>query len=135
MSTQLSLQNLDPMLLMVDMQRNIDTALMPRKEVLIHLHYPELVRARRDWWLVVDGGQVEIDREDPGVPPDLKVTAELKAMTEIWVGASTIEKAAADGRLRLEGDKRLAATMQSWLGLSPFAREPKRAVPERRRAA
>jgi hypothetical protein len=135
MSEQLSLQNLDPMLLMVDMRRNVDAALMPRNEVLIHIQYPEQVRTRRDWWLVVDGGIVEIEQDDPGVAPDLKVTAELKAMTEIWIGMSTVGDVVAEGRMRLEGDPRLASTMQNWLGLSPFARESERAGPDRRRAA
>jgi DNA-binding HxlR family transcriptional regulator len=135
MSEQLSLQNLDPMLLMVDMRRNVDAALMPRNEVLIHIQYPEQVRTRRDWWLVVDGGIVEIEQDDPGVAPDLKVTAELKAMTEIWIGMSTVGDVVAEGRMRLEGDPRLASTMQSWLALSPFARESERAGPDRRRAA
>ena len=136
MSKQIALKNLDPMLLMVDMRRNVDAALMPRNEVLIHIQYPEQVRARRDWWLVVDGGTVEIDQEDPGVASDLEVTAELKAMTEIWTGMSTVAEVLAAGRMRLEGDPRLASTMQSWLGLSPFAREPMRVErTDRRRAA
>jgi hypothetical protein len=120
---------------MVDMRRNVDAALMPRNEVLIHIQYPEQVRTRRDWWLVVDGGIVEIEQDDPGVAPDLKVTAELKAMTEIWVGMSTVGDVVAEGRMRLEGDPRLASTMQNWLGLSPFARESERPGPDRRRAA
>jgi DNA-binding HxlR family transcriptional regulator len=135
MSAQLSLQNLDPMLLMVDMRRNIDGALMPKREVLIHIQYPEQAKARRDWWLVVDGGLVEIDQDDPGVAPDLMVTAELKAMTEIWIGASSLADVLAEGRIRLEGDPRLASTMQDWLGLSPFARESQRIGTDRRRAA
>jgi hypothetical protein len=30
-----------------------------------------------------------------------------------------------DGRMQLVGNKKLAASMQTWLGLSPFAKEPK----------
>jgi DNA-binding HxlR family transcriptional regulator len=138
MSKQLALKNLDPMLLMVDMRRNIDAALMPRKEVLIHVSYPEQARARRDWWLVVDRGDVEIDQQDPGVEPDLTVTAELKAMTEIWIGASTIDAVVAEGRMTLTGDRALASSMEHWLGLSPFTRAEKTEVltgTSRRKAA
>lgn len=135
MSTQVSLQNLDPMLLMVDMRRNVDPALMPEHEVLIYIQYPEQVRSRRDWWLVVDGKSVEIDQVDPGVAPDLEVTAELKAMTEIWIGVSTVADVLAEGRMRLVGDPRLASTMQGWLGLSPFAHEPRRGEADTRQAA
>jgi DNA-binding HxlR family transcriptional regulator len=138
MSKQLALQNLDPMLLMVDMRRNVDASMMPRKEVLIHISYPEQPKAWRNWWLVVDRGGVEIDQQDPGVEPDLTVTAELKAMTEIWIGASTIEAVVAAGRMKISGDQALASSMEHWLGLSPFTRAEKAGiapVTPRRKAA
>ena len=46
-------------------------------------------------------------------------------MTAIWMGLDTVRKARADQRLLLTGDKLLATDMQTWLGLSPFARERK----------
>jgi hypothetical protein len=46
-------------------------------------------------------------------------------MTAIWMGLDTVRKALAEDRLTLNGDRRLAADMQTWLGLSPFAREMK----------
>jgi hypothetical protein len=46
-------------------------------------------------------------------------------MTAIWMGLDTVRKAQAERRMTLTGDRRLAADMQAWLGLSPFAREMK----------
>ncbi|MEJ0013716.1 MAG: helix-turn-helix domain-containing protein [Bauldia sp.] len=128
MSKHLSLQNLDPFLLMLDMKRNVDPGHMPKKQAVIHVRYPELTPARRRWWLIVERGDVEITQEDPGVDPDLTVEASLTAMTEIWMGLSTVRKEAAAGNLKWTGDRAVANSMQAWLGLSPFASEPKRAA-------
>ena len=44
-------------------------------------------------------------------------------MTAIWMGLDTVRKALAAKRLMLTGDRKLGASMQTWLGLSPFAKE------------
>src|SRR5205823_9703614 len=48
----LSLQNLDPSLLMWDMRRNLDPTPMPDRRCVIYLEYPELPAARRQWWIL-----------------------------------------------------------------------------------
>ena len=47
-------------------------------------------------------------------------------MTAIWMGLTTVRESAASGKLTLVGDRRLASHMQTWLGLSPFAKEKSR---------
>lgn len=42
-------------------------------------------------------------------------------MTAIWMGLSKVREALAAKKMVLTGDQRLAADMQTWLGLSPFA--------------
>ena len=46
-------------------------------------------------------------------------------MTAIWMGLDSVRKAQTDRRMMLTGDRQLAANMQAWLGLSPFAKERK----------
>jgi hypothetical protein len=46
-------------------------------------------------------------------------------MTAIWMGLDTVRKALGEGRMELVGDQLLAKNMQTWLGLSPFAKEQK----------
>jgi hypothetical protein len=43
-------------------------------------------------------------------------------MTSIWMGYSTVRQALAAKRLHLTGDRALAGSMQTWLGLSPLAK-------------
>jgi DNA-binding HxlR family transcriptional regulator len=123
-NSQLSLQNLDAQLLMWDMRRNLDTTPMPKRRSAIHFRFPDAPAARRAWWLIVTpNAEVDLCSVDPGYDVDLYVSSDLRTMTAIWMGLDTVRKAASDGRLELVGDERLAADMQTWLGLSPFAKE------------
>jgi DNA-binding HxlR family transcriptional regulator len=123
---QPSLKNLDPSLLMWDMRRNFDPTPMPDRRCVIHFMYPELPAARRHWWLVIEPEKdVDLCSVDPGFDVDLYVATDLRTMTAIWMGLTTVRASIADGKLTLTGDRRLASQMQVWLGLSPFATEKK----------
>jgi len=121
----LSLKNLDPSLLMWDMRRNLTPLPFPDRRCTINLNYPEL-RTQQSWWLVVDGKSVDLCGVDPGFDVDLYVRSDLRSMTAVWMGLSTLKAEIAAGRIELSGDKVLARSMQEWLGLSPFAKEKNR---------
>ena len=124
--SDVSLQHLDVTLLMWDMRRNLDPKPMPPSRAVIQFRYPELSAEQRRWWMIVDPGkQVDLCSVDPGVDVDLYVSADLRAMTAIWMGLDTVRAAKAREELILSGDPGLEANMQQWLGLSPFARERK----------
>ncbi|MBS0328091.1 MAG: helix-turn-helix transcriptional regulator [Proteobacteria bacterium] len=124
---QLSLENLDPSLLMWDMRRNLDTTPMPDRRCVIQFAYPELVAASRRWWLVIEpGADIDLCSVDPGFDVDLYVTTDLRTMTSIWMGLTRVLDAVSSRKLTLVGDRGLAGRMQAWLGLSPFAAEKKR---------
>jgi hypothetical protein len=94
---------------------------------VIQFRYPELADARRRWWLLIDPGrEVDLCSVDPGFDVDLYVSTDLHTMTAIWMGLLTVEKAGA--KVALTGDQAIGKKMQTWLGLSPFAVEPKRAA-------
>ena len=98
---QLSLQNLDPSLLMWDMRRNLDPTPLPDRRCVIHFVYPEQPTARRKWWLVVEPGKpVDLCSFDPGFDVDLYVTTDLRTMTAIWMGLTTVR--ASTGVLELD---------------------------------
>ena len=123
---ELSLQHLDVSLLMWDMRRNLNPTPMPRRRCVIQFQYPELPPAQRSWWLLI-APNVEVDlcSIDPGFDVDLYVSTDLRTMTAIWMGLDTVRNAQSTQRMMLTGDRRLAADMQAWLGLSPFARQLK----------
>lgn len=123
---RLSLKNLDPSLLMWDMRRNLNPAPLPDRRTVIQFLYQELPLSKRFWWLVVEpDGEVDLCWSDPGFDVDLYVSTDLRTMTAIWMGVTTVEKESA--KVALTGARNIASQMQTWLGLSPFAAEPKRA--------
>jgi DNA-binding HxlR family transcriptional regulator len=124
--SELSLQHLDAPLLMWDMRRSIDLNPMPKRRSIIHFQYPELPPGTRSWWLIVDpAAEVDLCSIDPGFDVDLYVSTDLRTMTAIWMGLDTVRAALGSERMLLTGDRQLAANMQIWLGLSPFAKERK----------
>jgi DNA-binding HxlR family transcriptional regulator len=124
---RLSLKNLDPSLLMWDMRRNLDPSPLPDRRVVIQFLYQELPLSKRHWWLVVEPScEVDLCWSDPGFDVDLYVSTDLRTMTAIWMGVTTVAKEGAN--VTLTGARDVASNMQTWLGLSPFAVEPKRAA-------
>lgn len=120
-----SLKNLDPSLLMWDMRRNLNPTPLPNRRTVIQFMYHDLPASKRSWWLVVEPhGEVDLCWSDPGFDVDLYVATDLRTMTAIWMGLTTVKKESE--KVALTGDKDIADKMQSWLGLSPFAVEPKR---------
>jgi DNA-binding HxlR family transcriptional regulator len=129
MRSEPSLRNLDPSLLMWDMRRNLNPTPMPDRRCVVQFLYPELPVAKRHWWLIVSPGEkVDLCSVDPGFDVDLYVVADLRAMTAIWMGLTSLSDEVRAGRLQVTGDSGLARSMTTWLGLSPFAAEKKRAV-------
>ena len=124
--SSLSLKNLDPSLLMWDMRRNLNADSLPDERCVIQFLYSDLPASKKNWWLVIEpDGEVDLCWADPGFDTDLYVTTDLHTMTAIWMGVETVRKARRDDNLTLVGDKNLAKTMQTWLGLSPFATQKK----------
>lgn len=123
--TRLTLKNLDPALLMWDMRRNFNPSPLPDRKVVIQFLYPEQRPGKRSWWLVIEpDGAVDLCWTDPGFDVDLYASTDLRTMTAIWLGFTSVERERS--RIELVGDRALAKTMQVWLGLSPFAVERKR---------
>lgn len=123
---QSSLKNLDPSLLMWDMRRNLDPTPIPPNRCVIQIMYPEQSPGKRNWWLIVDGGKTDLCKVDPGFEVDLYVSTDLRTMTAIWMGLTTVDAEVGAERMHVTGDNRIRSAMQKWLGLSHFAAEKKR---------
>lgn len=122
--SDLTLENLDPSLLMWDMRRNLNCQPMPKRRSTIEFMYPDAPKQQREWWLVVTPGEeVDLCSINPGFDVDLYVSSDLRTMTAIWMGYEPLKKALRAGQVKLTGDKQLAQNIESWLALSPFAKE------------
>ena len=122
-----SLDNAEPTLLMWDMRRNLKPLLLPERRIVIQFIYSDLPTHRNAYWLLsVPETGADLCTVDPGFDVDLYVNCSLRTMTAIWIGVDTVDAARSDDRLVLVGDRTIRDNMQDWLGLSPFAPEPKR---------
>jgi DNA-binding HxlR family transcriptional regulator len=125
-ASELSLSQLDVTLLMWDMRRCIDPTPLPARRCVIQFRFPDVNPKQRTWWLLVaPDAETDLCGVDPGFDVDLYVSCDLKTMTAVWMGLEQVRKAVSDGRMILTGDRHLAADMQTWLGLSPFAKARK----------
>jgi hypothetical protein len=112
---------------MWDMRRNLNPSPLPDRRTVIQFLYQELPASKRSWWLVVEPpAEVDLCSSDPGFDVDLYVSTDLRTMTAIWMGITTVEKERE--KIAFTGAREIANKMQLWLGLSPFAVEPKRAL-------
>ena len=68
---------------------------------------------------------VDLCHIDPGFDVDLYATVDLRTMTEIWMGLRSVADAVDRDALLLVGSSDLIRSMQTWLGLSPFAQQEK----------
>src|SRR6476659_762183 len=124
--TDVSLENLDPDLLMWDMRRNIDPKPMPPRRNVIQVIFSDQKEARRNWWLIVEPEHgADLCAVDPGFDVDLYLTTDLRTMTRIWMGYISIGQAKEQESLIVTGNKQLEAELGSWLMLSSFAKVEK----------
>ena len=126
-NTESSLDNLDPTLLMWDMRRRIVPTSMPQRRSTIQVILSDLPELRKNWWLIVEPGkEVDLCSADPGFDVDLFLVTNLRTMTEIWMGYTTIARAKKTKDLVITGSRELEADLQNWLGFSRFAKDEKR---------
>jgi DNA-binding HxlR family transcriptional regulator len=118
-------EDLDPRLLLWDMHRNIDRALVPAGRTVVQFRFPDVAADARDWWLVITAGEVDVCDADPGYPVAVTLTASLRRMTEIWRGDLKWAEAVKSGELDVQGPHALRRAVSGWFTLSPFAGVPR----------
>jgi hypothetical protein len=125
-TTKATLAHLDVNLLMWNMRRNINPKPMPKRRSTIQFIYRDQPAAKRNWWLLIEPNkEPDLCSVDPGYDVDLYVTTDLRTMTEVWMGYTTVARATSEERLMLAGDRQLEATLPVWLGASRFAKMEK----------
>lgn len=114
-------ENLDPDLLMWDIRRNIAEHKLPDKNrFVVQFQFSGVPVAKRRYWLVFEQGNPDLCIKDPGFDPDLFVSAPIKTMVEIWLGHVTLEAAAREESLALDGSRDDVRKFRDWFGPSVF---------------
>jgi len=120
--SRLQREQLDAGFLMWDIRRFAHRELFPaRHRVVIQFRFTDARRGEREWWLVVENGEVDLCRDDPGHEVTLIVESTVRALTEIWSGDLLPGQALEQHQLRILGRPRDARDIWRWIGTSGFA--------------
>ena len=120
--SRLKREELDVGLLMWDIRRFARRELFPAdRRVVVQFRFADARQGERSWWLVVENGEVDLCRDDPGHEVTLIVESTVRALTEIWAGDLLPEQALDSRKLRVLGGPRDARNIWRWLGTSAFA--------------
>jgi DNA-binding HxlR family transcriptional regulator len=110
---------LHPSTLMWDIHRFLKTQHLPTRRTVLNFEFTDL-KAMRQWWLVVQAGEVDVCLDDPGHDVDVWIVCTLLTLTQVFMGDLSIASALGAGKLRLNGNSQLIRNMPRWLGLMPF---------------
>ena len=117
---QMTDDELDVELLMWDVQRRIDTDSLPDGETVLAFMFSDLYK-HKNWWLVIDGADVDLCTVDPGKDVDLYLASDVRTMVEVWQGDTDLKQALRDERIMATGAKRLLRSLPDWFALCSFA--------------
>lgn len=113
-------QDLDPRLLVWDIHRNLRLEDVPGRTV-IELHFADAPAGRRGYWLVVTPEGADVCLTDPGGGVDLRLSCDVRTLTDVWMGNTTWAAALRRGTLRLNGSRDVGLALPGWLKLNAFA--------------
>jgi len=116
--SQYTASELDPALLMWDMRRMLQPAGLSPSRTVVEFRFPRAPVGKSTYWLVVDEG-IDLCMVDPGQPVDLWVRADLRSLTQVWMGDRTMGDAIESGDVQLEGPRSLVRRFPEWLGQHP----------------
>ncbi len=126
--SRLRKDELDAGLLMWDVRRSVHVEVCPAQPMIVNFRFRDARAGERQWWLVVEDDTVDLCRDDPGRDVTVVVDATVRGLTEVWSGDRTPEESIAAGTIRIDGTRRDATRLWSWLGASAFAPTRRRAV-------
>lgn len=119
-TSRLDRDQLDAGFLMWDVRRFF-AAGREHPAVVVHFRFRDAPRGERRWWLVVEGGEADLCRDDPGRELTLIVDSTVRALTEVWSGDRTVAEVERRGELRVVGPPTDARAFWRRLGRSAFA--------------
>ena len=117
---QLSDDELDVEFLMWDIQRRLNTDMLPDGETILCFMFEELP-SLNNWWLVVHNDEVDVCTEYPGKDVDLYIWTSLRNLVQIWSGDIEIKQAIRNEIIKTQGNSQLAKTLPGWLGICLYA--------------
>lgn len=114
-------EDLDPGLLMWDIHRRLNVDRFPDRRSVLKFELTDVPSKARNYWLVIDHGKVDICLKDPGFEVDLYIAVDLRTLTAVWLGDTTLDKATRSDAMVLHGQRPMIRHFKMSLKLSVFA--------------
>ncbi|WP_377268000.1 winged helix-turn-helix transcriptional regulator [Peterkaempfera sp. SMS 1(5)a] len=112
-------EHLDPEVLTWDLRRRTHVENLPAGRTVVEFVFPEADPERL--YLHVDRPAVTVCRDQAGYPVDLRVRADLEAMTRYWLGEVEWPRLLRSGAVSLEGPADLCRAFPTWFSGYVFA--------------
>jgi DNA-binding HxlR family transcriptional regulator len=119
---------LDPLLLLWMMRRRLRQRQLPSRRIVVEFRFPG---SRPEWlWLVIDRLDTSVCLKHLRFDPVVRITAELAAFYNVWLGRATIGSAMRAQQVQVDGDVAITRTFFQWLKWSPMAKAVRQAHEE-----
>lgn len=129
----MDMDDLDPGFLAWSMHTRLDTAAMPDGRTVMQFEFDGAPADCRRFWLVHEGGKVDMCLKDPGFEPDVLVQTDLRRFVEAWRGMRDLRAEIRAGNIRVTARRDLERAFPGWLLLSALAPYERRSVGRERR--
>ena len=117
---QLDKEELDVEFLMWDIQRRLQTDMLPDGETILCFIFSDL-KTFKHWWLIVRNNEVDLCTQSPGRDVDLYISTTLLNLVKIWNGDIKIKNAQKNKLIKTQGNAVLSKSLSDWLGICLYA--------------
>ena len=88
--------------------------------MVVQFVFPSVPAKRRFYWVVVDPKEIDLCLTDPGHAVDVVIEADLRSLTQVWMGDAQFVDEVAAGRIVLRGPGKLTRRIPGWFGQHPI---------------
>jgi DNA-binding HxlR family transcriptional regulator len=113
-------EHLDPFVALWSMCNALRKDRLPHRRVVIRFDFTGRSQHER-YWLLIEFGDTEICKTNPGIDEDLHITAEAEAFIKWHAGQLSWAQAIQQDRIQLEGPTSLVRAFPTWNARSAFA--------------
>jgi DNA-binding HxlR family transcriptional regulator len=113
-------EHLDPFVALWSMGNALRRDRLPDRRVVIRFDFTGRPRRER-YWLLIELGDTEICKTNPGVDEDVFITADAEAFVKWHAGQLSWGQATREGRIQVEGLPSLVRAFPTWNARSMFA--------------
>jgi DNA-binding HxlR family transcriptional regulator len=113
-------RNLDPFVALWSMCNALRRDRLPDRRVVIRFDFTGRPSHER-YWLLIERGETEICKTNPGLDEDLYITAQAEAFVKWHAGQVSWAVAVRDRRIQLSGPSWLVRAFPTWNARSMFA--------------